>query len=161
MFNAGNNAIGSFFGAKQQRQDLNFQANMAEINAGLYDLKAKDAMQQGIAAEQQYRMKTAQEKGSSRVKAASRGIDLSSDVVVNELTTQDYITEIDTNTIQANTIKSAFGYKTEAQNQRSQANMMRTSANSINPAMATFNSLLGGATDIASTWHGQKKAGVK
>jgi hypothetical protein len=106
-------------------------------------------------------MKTAQEKSTSRVKAASRGIDLSSDVVVNDLATQDYITEIDTNIIQANTIKSAFGYKTEAQNQRSQANMMRASANSINPAMTVFNSLLGSATDIASSWYGQKKSGVK
>lgn len=161
LVNAGNDALTSFFGAKQQRQDLSFQANMAEINANLYDLKAKDAMQQGRFAEQQYKMKAAQEKGQTRTSAASRGLDLSSGSVVNDLTGQDYIAEMDTNTIQANTIKSAFGYKTEAQNQRSQANMMRTSAKSISPTMAAFNSLLGGATNVASSWYSQKKAGTK
>lgn len=150
---AGSEAIGAFFGARSQRDQMRFQARMDAINAGLADLQARDAMLQGQKQQQAIRQRGGQVKSSQRVAMAANGIDLGSDLATNLLTSTDFITETDANTAAANAIKSAWGYKTEATNMRSRSAIGNAMASGINPGLSAATSLLGNAGKVAGSWY--------
>lgn len=153
------NAIGSFFGAKNQRTNARLNAEIGRINARIAELQGRDVLIQGQRAEQASRLRTAQTKSSTKAALAANGIDLGSDVATALNSSTDYIGEMDANTIAANAIKSAWGYRMDATSQRAQAAMADANADTLNPAMAAFTSLLGSATQAAPTWYSMKKAG--
>jgi hypothetical protein len=61
--------------------------------------------------------------------------------------------EIDANTLEANAIKNAWGYKTQAVNQRNQALTSRSAASSISPGTAAMTSLIGSGSQVAAGWY--------
>jgi len=147
-----NSAIGSFFGAKSQRDQLRFQSRMDAINAGVAGLQAKDAMRQGERQQQAIKARGNQVKASQRVALAANGIDLGSNLAENLQDSTDAITETDATTTAANAIRTAWGYRSEATNLANRANMASATASSISPTAATATSLLGSATSVASKW---------
>lgn len=151
------NAIGSFFGAKNQKINARLGAEVARVNARIADLQGRDAMTQGQRAEQASRLRTAQTKSSTKAALAANGIDLGSEVATALNSSTDYVGEMDANTIAANAIKSAWGYRMDATSQRAQAAMADANADTLNPAMAAFTSLLGSATQAAPSWYQMKK----
>lgn len=153
--------VSSFFGAKSQKSALNYQAEIAEINAGLAELSAQNEILAGQREEQKARLRTGAIKAGQRVAMAANGIDMAgSPTAQNILNTTDILGEIDAQTIQANALRSAWGYRTQATNLTNEATMARGTASGISPGMAAASSLLTGAGQVAGSWYSLNKAGA-
>lgn len=161
MMMSGIGAIGSAVGAYQQAKSaksaMRYQAAMAEINARLSEMSAQQSLQQGQQQVAAYTMKAGQMKGRTRAALAANGVDLGSGSAAELQASNDIIKDIDRNTIEANAIRSAWGYRIQGANASNEALMARSSANSISPMMAGFNSLLGSATKVAPGWYSLNK----
>lgn len=157
-------AVGSagaaYYNAKAQKSALGFEADIAEINARQAEKSAQMTLAAGQREAQRSRMSTAALKSSQRAALAANGVALDEGSAVNVLTTTDYIGEVDANTIEANAIAAAWGHRAEATNQSNRAAMSRTAAQGISPGQAATSSLMGSATQIASSWYVMNKAGA-
>lgn len=168
---------------KAQKLELDLKATISGINARLAETAAQTTLLTGQRQEQGQRLKTAQLKSTQRNQMAARGIDLGSDTATNILTTTDVMGEIDANTIEANAVRAAWGYRTEGVNYQIDAamasangNMAVANANAnaaanmsgapstsyarVSTGSAVASSLLGAATNIASTYYTLNKAGA-
>lgn len=152
-------SVGSYFSAKQQKLQLQTQAQLSEINARMAELGARNALLQGERAQQGHMLKTAGLKGKQRAAMAAGGVDLGEGSALNVLTTTDVMSEIDRNTIEHNAMMDAWGYKTQAVNLRSEAAMQRATASGIKPGLAAASTLLGSAGSVASNWYTMDRMG--
>lgn len=153
-------AITAYGSSKAQRSSLQFQAEMGEINARMSELSAKQALLAGERDEQKVRMATGQVKAGQRVALAANGIDMTSPTAQAQLATTDVLGEIDAITVQENAIRSAWGYRTQAVNARTEAAVARGAADGINPGAAAATSLLGGAGQVAGSWYQMNRVGA-
>lgn len=138
--------VGSFYAAKSQQSQFRLQADMA-------DLQARQALLAGEREQQRSRLATGALKSRQIVTMAANGVDLSSGTPNAVLTSTDVMGQIDANTIEQNALMEAWGYRTEA-------SMDRARAKSISPGMAAGTTLLGSATQVASSWYSFNKAGA-
>lgn len=156
-------AVGSagsaYYGAKAQKSSLAFESDMADINARQAEKAAQLALSSGRREVQRSRMSTASLKSRQRVGMAANGVALDEGSAVGVLTSTDYISEVDANTIEANAVAAAWGHRAEATNQTNRANMARSAASGINPGQAAAASLMGSATQVATSWYSMNKAG--
>lgn len=151
---------GSYYGAKSQQSAMNYEAAIAELNAAQSEKSAQQELMRGNEAVAQSTLRAGQVKSSQRAAMAANGVDLGQGSAVDILTSTDLAKEQDANTITANAVRSAWGYRTQATNQLNQADMARSNAKSISPGMAAVTSLLGGATSLSSNYYSMKKLGV-
>ncbi|AQW29128.1 hypothetical protein JK151_08855 [Ralstonia syzygii subsp. celebesensis] len=154
------NTVGSYFSAQQQKTALGAQAGIDDINARMAESGAQSALYQGQQQEIASRMRTAQLKSSQRTALAANGVDLGSDSAVNVLTSTDVMGGIDANTIAANAVRAAFGYRTQATNFQNDALMKRASASAISPIGSAAGTLLSSAGQVAGNWYLMKKNGL-
>jgi len=160
IFGAISSGIGSFYSAKNTKASLTFQAEIADNNARIAELGAQSELLRGQREEQRVRLQTSALKGRQRATLAASGVDLGSQSAVNILSTTDVMGEIDANTVAANAVQAAWGYRTQAQNLKNEALTKRTTARGINPAMAAATTLIGGAGNVAQSWYALNKAGA-
>lgn len=146
-------AIGSYYGAKGQQSSLRYQADIADINAGLAESSAQSALLTGQRQEQSIRLRGAQVKSAQRASMAANGIDLGSQTAVNVLSSTDVMSQIDANTAQANAVRAAWGYRTQGVGYQNEAAMKRAGAEGISPEMQAATSLIGSAGKVASSWY--------
>ena len=158
---AASSALGAYHSAQAQKTALGSQADLADINARMSESAAQQTLLTGQREEQKSRIATANLKGTQRASLAANGVDLGVGSAAQILTSTDVLGEIDANTIQANAVRSAWGYRTQGVNQSNQALVSRASAGGINPGSAATSSLLGSAGSVASTWYSMNKAGAK
>lgn len=159
-FGAAASAVGNYYSAQSQKSSLGLQATIADINAQTAESTAQQALFSGQRLEQASRLRTAGIKGRQTSSLAANGIDLGQGSALRTLTDTDTFGEIDANTIKANAVRSAWGYRTQATNYQNQALQARASASAISPAMSLTSSLLGGATQVAGSWYSFNKAGA-
>lgn len=152
--------VGSFYAAQSQKTALDGQAAVDDINARTAESTAESALYQGQQQEISARLKTAQLKSSQRASMAANGIDLGSGTATNILTTTDTMGEIDANTIAANAVRSAFGYRTQATNFQNDALMKRATASAISPISSAVGTLLTSGGQVAGNWYKLNKAGA-
>lgn len=157
---AGYSAMGSYFASKAQKAALQGEAAIDEINAGLADLSAKSATLAGQKREQASRLQTASVKGSQRAALAANGVDLGEGSARNILTSTDVVGEIDANTIAAEAVSQAWGYKVQATSLRNDALLKNASAKGISPLASAATSLLGSASQIATNAYLMQKYGA-
>ena len=153
-------AGGAYGQAAGQKSLLGYEANMAEINAGLAERSAQTELLRGQFEEQKVRLAAAQQKGSQRAQMAAAGIDLGVGSAARAQTSTDLISEIDVNTLHANAVRSAWGYRIEGVNLKNEAALKRATAAGISPGMAAATSLLRSASQVAGSWYGMAKAGA-
>lgn len=161
--------------ALSQRNTLNFQAQMSEVNAGLgkinaqqYEYAAADTLLAGQRREQAVRLRGAQTRSSQRVAMAANGIDLgASDTANRILASTDFVTESDALTINANAQQQAQSLRLQRQsalmgvtNERNDAMLRRAAAEGIDPTMAFTSSLISGAGQVASSWYNMRRVGA-
>lgn len=146
------NAAGSWFSARNQQTNLRYQAQAADVNAKIAELAAESAIFAGQRREQSVRLRGAQTKASQRASFAANGIDLASRTVLDILTSTDVLTEVDANTVAANTAREAWGYRTQATNFAGDAAMGRVAANNVSPFAAAGSTLLTDASRIGRRW---------
>ena len=153
-------AVGSYFGAKSQQISARGAADIADINAGQSEFAAQQELARGNAQVAAVTMRAGQVKSAQRAALAANGVDLGVGSAAETLTSTDIAKEEDINTITANAVRAAWGQRMQATNFRNEALTKRASADSISPGMAGFTSLLGGSTQVASSWYTLNKAGV-
>lgn len=156
-FGAINSAIGSYYQAQAQKNNLRFQADMAKINAQIAEGNAQATMLAGQRQAQNVMMRGAQMKSAQKTGFAANGVDLGSRSALNVLTTTDYMTETDRNTIEANAIRAAWGYRTQSINDRNTSLLAGTAADQISPMGSGVSSLLGNSGRVAESWYKYSK----
>lgn len=164
-------AIGGFFQAqtqqnqlKSQAMSLEFQSKMAEINARQAEFGAENIMQAGERQAGAVSLKSGQAKGAARASLAARGVQLGEGSAAELIGTNDLMKEIDMLTINSNTVRAAENARTQSVNYQNQASLLSVSshnvyasANSISPMAAGFTSLLGSASSIGNSWFMSKQ----
>lgn len=153
-------AVGSYYGAKSKKSQLEFEASIAETNARLSETAAQQELRRGEFEIGQVTRKAGQVKGSQRASMAANGIDLGVGSAAELQASTDLMKEVDRNQIEANAISSAWGYRTQATNYQNEARMSRAGASSINAGSAAYGSLLGSAGSVSSQWYQLRKAWV-
>ena len=153
-------AIGSYYSAKSQKAQLGYDAQMADINARLSEQQAQQALSSGQKQAQQSMLQTAQLKSTQRAQMAAGGVVLGEGSAAAIEAGTDVIGEIDANTIEANAIQSAWGYRNQSVQYENQARMARANAKGIKPLASAATSLLGGATQVASSYYSMNKSGA-
>ncbi len=157
---AGSSMMGSYYSAKNQAANLNFQANIAGINARIAESAAQSELQKGQRQIGALTLQAGQLKARQRATLAANGVDLGYGSAAEIQASTDLMKEIDMDTIQANAVRSAWGYRTEKANYQAQAIMAGAAAKGIRPVESAVSSLLGGAGSVANSWYGLKKSGA-
>ena len=153
--------VGSYYSAQNTKSNLQMQANLADTNAQIAELGAQSALAQGAKEEQRSRLQTTALKKSQRVALAANGVDLGQGSAAELLTSTDLMGDIDANTIKANAVRSAWGYRTQATNYQNQALMDRAAAGAISPGAGAVASLLVSAGSVVQSWYQFNQAGAK
>ena len=153
-------AIGSYYSAKSQKINLQGQAALADVNARIAELGAQSALDQGQRQVGALTMQAGQLKSRQRAALAANGVDLGEGNAAEIQASTDIMKEIDKNTLEANSVRTAWGYRTQGMNYQNEAAMQRATASSISPGMAVASSLLTSAGQVASSWYSFKNAGA-
>lgn len=146
-------AVGSFYSARMTKNQLAFDAEMAHINARVAELGARSAFERGQKEIASLTMQAGRLKSSQRAAMAANGIDLGEGNAAEVQASTSLMAEIDKQTLEANAVKSAWGYRIEATNMESAAMMKEGSAAGISPAMSGMSSLLTSAGRVANSWY--------
>jgi hypothetical protein len=144
--------------ATQQAEGM--QAQVQRNNATIANWDASDAILQGAQKAQQSMQNTASLVSTQRATMAANGLDLSQGTPANIVASTKYQGELDTNTIQANAARQAWGYANQAVNATNNAEILTSSANQLSSSRSGFTTLLGGAGNVASNWYGLNKQGA-
>lgn len=150
-------AIGGFYSAKMSKNQLAFEADMSRINARMAELGARTALDNGQKQVAGLTMQAGQLKSRQRASMAANGIDLGEGSAAEIQASTELMKELDKQTIEANAVRSAWGYRTEAANLQSSALMKEGTASGISPLMSGASSLLTGAGQVAQQWYAMSK----
>ena len=149
--------IGAFYSASAQKSRLEAEAEIAQINRATAESAARTALMVGQREEQRSRLATAQLKGHQQAALAANGVDLGEGSAQRVIASTDVLGEIDANTIAANAVRNAWGYRTQAGNYRTEAVMKEASADAVSPWSSAASSLLTSATQVAGSWYQFKR----
>ena len=151
-------AIGSFYSAKVAKINLEGQAFLADTNARIAELGAQSVLNQGQQEIGRLTMQAGKVKSAQRVALAANGVDLGEGNAAELQASTDIMKEIDRNTVEANAVRSAWGYRTQAVNSQNDAMVKRSTADTISPFGTAATSLLGSAGNVATSWYQLNKA---
>lgn len=163
VFGAINSAIGSYYAAKSAQNQLKsqsmsyqFQRDMSLINAQQAETAAQGALFAGERAAGQVGMRYGQLRGKRRASAAARGLTLDEGSTAEIEASAEWAKQTDMNTVMANAVSAAWGYRTQGVNYQTQALMAGvsaenalTSAGTISPVTSAGTSLLNSARSIS------------
>lgn len=150
-------AIGSYGSAKLQKTNLKAQAALAETNAKIAELGAQSALIRGQKQKAAATMQAGQLKSRQRAAMAANGIDLGEGSAAEVQASTDILKTIDMNTIEANAIRSAWGYRTQAVDMQNDALIRRAAASAISPFGSAASTLLTGSGTVADYWYQWKE----
>lgn len=153
-------AVGTYYAGQAQRSALEYQAFTAETNARLAERSAQSVLLQGENQAHQIQLKAGQVKGTQRANLAANGVDLGEGSAARVQADTDMMAQADVDTAQANAVRAAWGYRTQATNYENQATFNTSTADSMSPLASAGTSLLSGAGAVATSWYKQKKAGA-
>ncbi len=153
-------AVGAYYGAQSNRDALNLQATIGDINARMAETTAQSVLLAGQRQEQAVRIATANTASSQRVALAANGVDVGEGTAARVQASTAILGEIDADTVAANAVRAAWGYRSQATSYRSDAAMKRAGAGALNPLLAGATSLLGSAAAVSSNWYRLKQTGA-
>ena len=158
-FGAASDAVGTYWSARLSKLGLDFQADMADINARIAELGAQQELLNGQEQIGQLTLAAGKLKSRQRVTLAANGVDLGEGSAAELQASTDIMKEIDVNTVRANAVRSAWGYRTRSVNYQNESTISRASADGVNPTASAGMSLLGSAGQVASTWYLMNRGG--
>ncbi|QLQ01741.1 MAG: hypothetical protein HZY77_01510 [Thiobacillus sp.] len=150
--------VGSYYSARFQKNQLAFDASMADINARISELGAQSALDQGQRQVGALTMQAGNLKSRQRAALAANGVDLGEGNAAEIQASTAIMSEMDKNTLEANAVRTAWGYRTQGTNYQNQAVMDRGAAGGISPFSAGVVSLLTGGGQVAASWYQLDKA---
>lgn len=143
---------GSFYSAKSQKNNLRHQARMAQINAQIAELGAKQELARGQAEYGRHTLSAGHLRSAQRVAAAANGLALNEGSAAEMLAATDVMKELDAQTIEENALRNAWGYRSQAGDYRAQAAMADVQAGTVRPFLDAHLSLLAQAPQVAEYW---------
>lgn len=169
-----NNAIGSFYAAKNERYQLKsqqlaleFQQTVSNMNARRFETEAQGTMLAGQRQVGQYTMRAGAQKAAGKASFAARGVEAGVGSTAEVMATAETVKQIDAMTINANTVYAAEAQRAQATQARIQAMAAGVSARNlgvtrgaIRPGLMAGTSLLSGAGQVASSWAVMKSRGL-
>ncbi len=126
--NAASSATSAYSQSQAMKAQGDYQRQQYNINADLNDQKAKDAVDIGNKNANAISRKAAQIKGEQRVAAAASGVNVDTGSAGDLQSETTQMSEIDKMTTRVNAWRDAWGYKTAANDMRSQGAMAYRSA---------------------------------
>ncbi len=150
-------AIGTYYASSAQSDALRYQARTAETNARLAEKSAQSALLQGQSEANRMQMRKAQVKGSQRAAMAANGGDLGEGSNARVQASTDLLADMDIDAIEANALRTAWGYRQQGTNYQNQAVFSSAAAEGISPVGDAATSLLGSAGAVATSWYRRKK----
>lgn len=153
-------AIGAYANVRSIKSNLRMQSVLDGINAESAKSTADSIMAAGQHSEQASMLATANLKSTQQAEFASHGIDLGEGSAARVLTSTDVMGSIDKNTIAANAVRNAWGYRTGAVNSSNQGLFAAASADSMSGGLSGATSLLGSAGQVAQNWYMLNKSGA-
>lgn len=165
---AGAQAAGAYSQAKSSSETraaaARAEAQTSMNNSVLAGWQAEDAIDRGETAAVQVQQRGAQVKGTQRASMAANGVDTGYGSALQVITDTDYLTAIDATTVQNNAAREAWGYRYQqsqlvdkGMNNIKSANTIEANASS-DAWLAAGTSLVGSATQAASSWYRNKTA---
>lgn len=159
-------AVGAYYGVKNQKLQLrgmarqaDYSAFMADLNARQAELAAVDIMRAGQRQAGQVTAQYGQVKAASAASIASSGVQAGVGSAAERQTAIELAKEIDKLTIDSNTLRQQQAARMQAVNYRNDARMSRANAEAMRYAnkkmdgfymrAAVASSLLGGASQTA------------
>lgn len=137
--------VGTYYSAKAQKANFKHEAAMADVNAGLATQKAEGAFVQGRTQIFNTMRQYGQQMARQRASMASRGVDMGYGSMAESRATSEFMAQVDYNTMSANALRTAWGFRQEATNYQNQARIARANASAISPSRQAFASLIGSA----------------
>jgi len=156
IFGAASQAIGTYYSAKSQQDNLKFQAEMAKINARMAETQAQHIMDEARSAIAQVGYKAGKIKSAQRATMAASGVQLGVGSAREVVATTDIMKEVDSLTINANAVRAAGSARMQGANYSAQAAMASGSASTISPFGMGASSLLTGAGQVAGMYYQNK-----
>jgi hypothetical protein len=137
--------------AKQEKNILNLQADLMELQAQSFQTAADDVMRAGHQASASVSYQTGQAKSSVRASQGASGVRVGATGSSAEtLASFDIVKEIQTNQIMANAVAQSFGYRRKALDVQHRADAIRRAADSISPWASAITTHLGDVIDSLS-----------
>ena len=167
VFGAVSSAIGTYYQAEAQKDQLASQASsflfkksMSELNARRAASLAEYVQFAGAQKAGAYGMQAGQQRESLRASMAARGIQLGVGSAKETVVSFDTMKAINLMTMDANTMRAADDARTQRQNLLAQSMMegvsasnLTMSAGTISPMGMAGTSLLGSAGAVTSAWY--------
>ena len=151
---------GAFYSARSIRRNAELQAFMAEMNAKNNERQAQNVFLQRDKQIAALGIKSGRLKSSQRVALAANGVDLSSENAVELLADTEFMKEVDKDQIEQNAVAEAWGYRLQGVQNQNQALFTRAQKAGVSPLLATHNTMLTGASQVAQNWYTLKKQGA-
>lgn len=158
LFGLAGQVAGSFYSAKSQRTQADLQAYLAQHNARMSELAAKQSLAAGQKRAGQRSLQAGYAISQQKAQQAAAGVDLSVGSAAETRAGTEFFKEADLQQIEANALMQAWGYRTQAADYRTQAGMAR--ASSPSPSLAAGATLLTGAVSVADSWYRLQKSGA-
>jgi hypothetical protein len=141
------------YNLKSQKSALKYQAEMAAINARVAEISARSALEAGKHEAAQTGMQYGALRGRQRATLAANGVDLGVGSAAEIQASSAIMKQIDLNTIKANSVRTAWGIRTQGVNSQAEARMFSASASGISPSSGAMSTFLTGAGSVASRWY--------
>jgi hypothetical protein len=159
-------AIGGYYAAKSaqyqeksQASSLQYQGDMAALNASRAETTAESIEEAGKTRVADYTTEAGEQKAGATASMAARGIALGVGSAADVSASMDVQKDLNVLAINSNTARQAGAAREQGTNYQNQALLDRTgavnalrSANSISPVGNAMTSLLGSATKVAGQW---------
>jgi len=150
--------VGNYYAAKQQKQNLQFQAQMSQINARMAETQAQSILDAGQKQVGQLTLQAGKVKSAARASMAANGIALNEGSAAEIEASTDLMKETDALTISANAVRAAGAARTQSVNASNQGLLQGSTASSISAGSAAMSSLMTGAGQVAAGWYKDRKA---
>lgn len=160
---AGLGAIGAYNQGKAGKDAANYRAAVAGNNAIIAEQNAQLELRRGAIEEHEQRTRTAQLIGAQIAGYGAAGIDVASGTALRTQEATAELGETDAVTTRNNAQRRAYGWRTEAQNMRSESAFETVAGRNIYRAgqLGMVTSLVGGAASVGDKWATYENAGIK
>jgi len=143
------------------------QAQLADFNASVAELQAKDAIERGAESESRFRTTIRSTIGAQRAGFAAQNVDVGFGSPVDVQADSAFLGELDAYKIRNNAAREAWGYNVQAQDLHKRAEIARKEGVYLEAAgrqnqsaanLAAAGSLIGGAGSLLQMKYGFDKA---
>lgn len=155
LASAAASAYSSYSQGQQAQSMYKYQSAMAERNAQISELQARDIEKQGAIEEAQHRLKVQGMIGEQKSAIAAGGVAVDTGSPLDILADTAGLGEFDAQVIRSNARKQAWAARTQAQGYLAEAGALNTAGSNAyrNGTVGAAGSLLSGASSVASKWN--------